>query len=407
MDTEKGNIEPDIPDWMLADKSDTSPVWFLDLRGLNLDLDDSQVRERINERLRRMLEEAAPPGMKSPAIIKTHVGEPKAWQRIIPEFVKSTIDFLRSRDIDRIVLGDATVLYSKGRGGRENPSDNIDAYMKLARDHGWLDVGVPFVVLDRAISSVPGVFEFSSDSVDLRTAPPNRFKQVRVGGAVPVAGSIVNHVHFTGHGLTGLALAVKGIGMGFADRRGKAQMHMAFGPAFDGDACDRCGMCATECPEGAIDQKGDDAPVVNEDICFGCGQCMSECPSGAIEMKPKGVKKWMRGKDSIHRRLVDYFIGMMNGRWNRTVHVAHMIRVTPSCDCLNMESKPMSADIGFIVGANPFAVDLAAERLLEETAGDNQEAKSLIELTRSGKMLSHVEKTYGLITKPQIKPVAY
>jgi len=400
------SVKNKIPDWMLAGATDRArAVWFLDIRGQNLNLDDLSVRNRINNRLREIIEEAAPENLEAPALIKTHIGEPNAWQRIIPDLARSTVEFLKSRGIDRIVVGDTTVLYSRGRGGKDNTPENIESYMNLARDHGWLELGVPFVVLDRSISSVPGVYEFSADSTDLATTPPNRFPVVRIGAGALVAGCIINHVHFTGHGLTGLALAVKGIAMGFADRRGKSQMHMAFGPVFDPEICDRCGICATECPEGALEYPGDDPPKLDEDKCVGCGQCLTDCPSGAITMKPRKIKQWMRGQDTINQRLADYFIGMVAGRWDSILHVAHMVKITVGCDCLNSHQELMSPDIGFLVGKNPFAVDRAAEILLEEVAGNQPEARRQIDMQRKADVYNYVENKYGLVTEPEIKKV--
>ncbi len=400
--------EVGIPAWMKPDSTDSSPVYFLDIRGKEPDLDDSKVRNKINDKLARMLGLCEPEAMASPALIKTHVGEPKAWQRLIPELSRSAVDFLRDKGINEIVTGDCTVLYSRGRGHRENPPDNVENYRNLAKSHGWLELGVPFVVLDRAVSSVPGVYEFSQDSVDLTPRHPSpRFNEILVGGGVPVAGTIVNNVHCTGHGLTGLGICIKGIGMGFADRRGKAQMHMAFHPVFDPDLCDQCGICVTECPEGALEYPSEDVPKLIEDKCVGCAQCMAECPSGAIEMQAREIKKWMRGIDTIHQRLADYFVGIMHGRWDRTVHVAQLVRITDSCDCLNSAGAQISPDIGFLVGKNPFAVDRVAEDLIKETAPENAEAKKLLKLQEKGDIYNFVEERYGLVTRPEVHNVEW
>lgn len=397
-----------IPTWMKPDSTKSSPVYFLDIRGKELNPDNPEVKDKINDKIAEMLGHCEPEAIKPPVLIKTHIGEPKAWQRLIPDLSRSTVEFFRNKGIDEIVTGDCTVLYSRGRGHRENPPDNVENYQKLAKSHGWLDLGVPFVVLDRAVSSVPGVYEFSQDSVDLPAGHPSpRFNKMHVGGGVPVAGTIVNNVHCTGHGLTGLGICIKGIAMGFADRRGKAQMHMAFHPVFDPDLCDRCGICVTECPEEALEYPRESTPTLIEDKCVGCGQCLAECPSGAIEMKAKEIKKWMRGIDTIHQRLADYFMGIMHGRWERTVHVAQLVRITDSCDCLDSAGTRISPDIGFLVGKNPFAVDRAAEALIRESAPESAELKKLLKLHEKGDIYNFVEKTYGLVTRPEIHDIAW
>lgn len=45
--------------------------------------------------------------------------------------------------------------------------------------------------------------------------------------------------------------------------------------------CVACGVCADECPSGAI-TVGDIA-VIDAGKCTDCGACMDACPSGAIQ----------------------------------------------------------------------------------------------------------------------------
>ena len=43
------------------------------------------------------------------------------------------------------------------------------------------------------------------------------------------------------------------------------------------DNCISCGVCAAECPVGAISM-GDGKYEVNADLCISCGVCASACP---------------------------------------------------------------------------------------------------------------------------------
>lgn len=57
----------------------------------------------------------------------------------------------------------------------------------------------------------------------------------------------------------------------------------------DLEACSRCGLCAKNCPYGAIEmveaEDGDKpVPRVIEAICKGCGTCAAECPKDAIDI---------------------------------------------------------------------------------------------------------------------------
>ena len=43
------------------------------------------------------------------------------------------------------------------------------------------------------------------------------------------------------------------------------------------DDCIFCGVCANQCPEGAI-YEGEDRYHIDEDKCINCGICETVCP---------------------------------------------------------------------------------------------------------------------------------
>lgn len=47
------------------------------------------------------------------------------------------------------------------------------------------------------------------------------------------------------------------------------------------DECLACGVCADECPVGAIKEVGDKY-AIDQDECTECGTCMDSCPNEAI-----------------------------------------------------------------------------------------------------------------------------
>lgn len=51
----------------------------------------------------------------------------------------------------------------------------------------------------------------------------------------------------------------------------------ALKPSSD-DACTQCGVCATECPVGAIDEA---TLASDEEKCIACARCIAICPTGA------------------------------------------------------------------------------------------------------------------------------
>ncbi len=50
----------------------------------------------------------------------------------------------------------------------------------------------------------------------------------------------------------------------------------------DESKCDGCGVCASGCPEGALQMIDGKARLVSEITCDGLGACIGQCPQGAI-----------------------------------------------------------------------------------------------------------------------------
>ncbi len=54
----------------------------------------------------------------------------------------------------------------------------------------------------------------------------------------------------------------------------------------DEDACRACGICANNCPAGAITGKPGKPPyVIDEEACVRCGTCLEVCPFGAVKVE--------------------------------------------------------------------------------------------------------------------------
>lgn len=84
--------------------------------------------------------------------------------------------------------------------------------------------------------------------------------------------------------------------------------------AVNQETCNRCGVCATECPTNAIVSGRSEIPVLIPNGCIGCGHCGSVCPVGAITStdgvftpwtKPalaaEDVKSFLAGRRSVRR----------------------------------------------------------------------------------------------------------
>jgi len=61
---------------------------------------------------------------------------------------------------------------------------------------------------------------------------------------------------------------------------GRTGTWRVFRPVVDKEKCNACGLCATYCPDAAIDAELE----VDLGFCKGCGICANECPKKAISM---------------------------------------------------------------------------------------------------------------------------
>jgi ferredoxin len=55
----------------------------------------------------------------------------------------------------------------------------------------------------------------------------------------------------------------------------------------DEEKCNGCGLCVSDCPEGAIQIIKGKAKLVNEFFCDGLGACIGSCPQGAITIEER------------------------------------------------------------------------------------------------------------------------
>ena len=70
------------------------------------------------------------------------------------------------------------------------------------------------------------------------------------------------------------------------ERGDEQEFHSGHEARIDGDKCDQCGLCASMCQFGAI-QEGEDGYAVNSLRCEGCKVCVAFCPVSAIHFEDK------------------------------------------------------------------------------------------------------------------------
>lgn len=410
-----------IPEWLKFKKGENekNPVWFLDLRGTSFDPKKPDWQNKVNKELKKILKETGFSDLEQPALLKTHIGENKCDTHLLPEYCRSTVDFLREEGINNIAFGDSTVAYTGDRGHKENTTD-CDRYYSLARNHGWTKegpLGIPFVVLDRPYTSVPGGFEFSEEEKEISPKTTDKFNKVYITGGFDAAGTIVNHIHLTLHGLAQVAGAVKGLTMGCSSYRGKFTMHKSYYPVINQDICMKCGICANKCPENALKWEKGDIPKLDTSKCIGCGECVAVCPNKSITMASHEINDWAKGSESLPYRMIDYLMGMMEGKWDKVVNIMHLYNITELCDCVEQKQEPFVEHIGFLISKNPFALDLAANRLLQKSLHkkiqsaekspdkdlpEQEVLKTFFKDFHREEPYEYVNKTYNAVCEPEL-----
>ncbi|MFO7890040.1 MAG: DUF362 domain-containing protein [bacterium] len=399
---EKNNFH--IPDFLQykSKKKIKSQVYFIKPGNSLFNINDSDQQEKFNDKIYEVLLSLKNFELAPPVMIKVHIGEPSCNTRMLPVFTRGIRKFLKKKKINQVAFGDTTVVYSGPRGYKEN-GPKAKKYINLAKDHGW-DNDIPFVVLDRPETSDSDNLSFDQEQHTVTIDNPERFHDFSISGGLLNSGSVIHNPHCTLHGLAHFALCVKGITMGLAGRKGKLTMHQSYYPVFDEDECIGCFECVESCPEDALQEGKEYIPVLDKSRCIGCAECMANCPNEAIEMEGAQVDNWKKGTDTIPYRMIDYLMGIMNGRWKNMVNVAHLYNITSLCDCVDVKQKPICNDIGFLIGENPLAVDNAAIHILDKQL-KAEGVKTLKDRYPSDdweKVFGYARDTYGVITEPEL-----
>lgn len=400
-----------IPDQMkLPEKA--WPIVYLQARNIDLWHAHTSLAYLVSDMLSKAIQHVHHHPIVGQVLFKVHIGEPNCITRIRPEYTMGISEFLSKKGASGIVAGDTTVAYSGPRGHKENPKKNVSKYLQLARKHGWYKngkSGTSFIILDRSITSKPGEFVFSDEQKRYEIEGINYFNDFYAAGGFSAADFVINNAHLTLHGLAGVAGCIKSIAMGCSGLTGKLRMHQSLLPHFDATLCAGCGLCVEGCPEDALSlEHPETIPIVDPEKCIGCGECEAICAVGnnAIKLCGEDIEDWDRGSQSLPIRMADYTIGLMNGRWESTIHVLHMYAVTERCDCLDMKQQPMlEFDLGFLIGKNPFAIDRLAAQMLTEALKKEVRAVNEPFLKSVETTAGYIYENYGILTEVPVERI--
>jgi len=65
--------------------------------------------------------------------------------------------------------------------------------------------------------------------------------------------------------------------------------------------CIGCGLCASKCPENAINGQKNSIYNIDISLCLECGTCFKSCPNGAI-INPQGNRSLKKRKKKLKKR---------------------------------------------------------------------------------------------------------
>ncbi len=316
----------------------SSKVYFTDMRAKK----GSNLMDKL-ERLYDSCEFAQIVDSGDLVAIKIHFGERGNTAYIRPPFLKILVEKIKKANA-KPFLTDTNTLYA---GSRQNAVDHL----KTAVENGfaYAVVGAPLIIADGLNGK---------DYLKVNISGKH-FKEVNIGSALYHADSLLTVSHFKGHELTGFGGALKNLGMGSGSRSGKQMMHSDVLPAIDSQKCKVCGRCLEWCPGDAIILSENHAQILDKK-CLGCGECIVTCPHGAIEIS------WKTQPRTIQEKMVEYALGVLKNKNQKTGFINFVINVTPDCDCSSWSDAPIVADVGILASRDPVAVDQASFDLVNQ-----------------------------------------
>jgi uncharacterized Fe-S center protein len=272
---------------------------------------------------------------------------------IRPRFIREVVTWIKDHG-GKPFLTDSNTLY---HGERTNGVDHLQCAIRN---------GFSYAVVEAPIIIADGLN--SRDIVEIE-AGPKHFKTIKCGSAIHYADALVVLSHVTGHLGTGLAGAVKNVGMGAASRSGKQRMHATVKPAFvSPDLCSGCGVCVTSCRWEAVRVAAGKADF---DLarCVGCGECIVTCPEDALRIL------WSENPETLGEKIAEVCLAVMKPKKEKTLLINFLMDVTPDCDCLMAAGQPIIPNLGILASTDPVALDKASADLI--TASEGTQAAGL------------------------------
>jgi uncharacterized Fe-S center protein len=318
-----------------------SQVYFADMR--------AGMKENLHDKLERLTDKAGLSTIiKSGDLvaIKMHFGEKGGHAYIRPTFVRRIVDQVKSL-AGKPFLTDSSTLY---------PGERKEAVSALTCA---IENGFAYAVVNAPLIMSDGLRGHSSQRIEVAG---ELLEEVDIGLEIIEADALIVLSHFKCHELTGFGGAIKNLAMGCSSREGKLEQHSTLGPTISEEHCTACAACLKACAHGAIDL-GSGKATLDTDRCVGCGRCITVCEPQAIRVQ------WNEESALVMKKMVEYSLGALSGKKQKTLFVNFITQVSPSCDCYGHSDAPIVPDIGILASTDPVALDQACADLVNQARG--------------------------------------
>lgn len=231
--------------------------------------------------------------------IKVHSGQPGNITFTRPNNYDGVIDFLREKKIKTYFIETNMVT---------GPRSAASTHFEVARKHGF--TRIPFVIADG---------EDGEDHVLVPVTGGTYIKKAKIARKLADKQQIIVMSHFKGHIDAGFGAAIKMLGIGFASRRGKIDVHSK-----------------------------DDTKFHRKTINW------SESD------------QLYRGS-LFRKRLAEYALAAVNKK--HYIYLAFAVDIVKNCDCDGVPMEPIYKDLGIFASTDPVAIDKACFDMLTQREG--------------------------------------
>ncbi|WP_259135219.1 DUF362 domain-containing protein [Methanosalsum natronophilum] len=272
-----------------------------------------------------------------------HPGEYGNIAYIRPIIVRKIVDLIKEQGGNPF-LTDTTVLY---KGQRFNGVD----LLLTAFGNGFSEASIhaPFVVAD-------GLRGDDAINIDING---EYLSNISVASAICKADSMIVLSHSKSHPGSGYGGAVKNLGMGCLDKKGKTAVHEVGIPSIDYNKCTSCEKCLNQCGWNAFKKNIEGQVYLDKSLCKGELSCISCCPNEAI-VPPVDCNEKMQ------LRLGEAALGPVKALNRKIGYINWAYDIAPLCDCSDFSLPNIAENIGILASKDPVAIDTASVDLTNE-----------------------------------------